>query len=249
MSSKTIVLITGALTGIGRATAVAFANDGASLVVSGRREEVGQALAAELRGLGAEVEFIKADVRREEAVRDLVDRTVERFGRLDVVVNSAGTEGTPGPVVDQTGDSYAATFDTNVLGTAPGMKHAMRVMRPLGQGSIVNVSSTMGHKGAAGASIYTASKHAVEGLTKAAALEGAGFGVRVNAVAPGPVETDMLNQFTGSEARKAGLIAGVPMQRAGRPEEVAQAIVFLASGKASFITGQILSVDGGKSAT
>lgn len=249
MSSKTIVLITGALTGIGRATAVAFANDGASLVVSGRREEVGQALAAELRGLGAEVEFIKADVRREEAVRDLVDRTVERFGRLDVVVNSAGTEGTPGPVVDQTGDSYAATFDTNVLGTVMGMKHAMRVMRPLGQGSIVNVSSTMGHKGAAGASIYTASKHAVEGLTKAAALEGAGFGVRVNAVAPGPVETDMLNQFTGSEARKAGLIAGVPMQRAGRPEEVAQAIVFLASGKASFITGQILSVDGGKSAT
>jgi NAD(P)-dependent dehydrogenase (short-subunit alcohol dehydrogenase family) len=249
MSSKTIVLITGALTGIGRATAVAFANDGASLVVSGRREEVGQALAAELRGLGAEVEFIKADVRREEAVRDLVDRTVERFGRLDVVVNSAGTEGTPGPVVDQTGDSYAATFDTNVLGTVMGMKHAMRVMRPLGQGSIVNVSSTMGHKGAAGASIYTASKHAVEGLTKAAALEGAGFGVRVNAVAPGPVETDMLNRFTGSEARKAGLIAGVPMQRAGRPEEVAQAIVFLASGKASFITGQILSVDGGKSAT
>jgi NAD(P)-dependent dehydrogenase (short-subunit alcohol dehydrogenase family) len=249
MSSKTIVLITGALTGIGRATAVAFANDGASLVVSGRREEVGQALAAELRGLGAEVEFIKADVRREEAVRDLVDRTVERFGRLDVVVNSAGTEGTPGPVVDQTGDSYAATFDTNVLGTVLGMKHAMRVMRPLGQGSIVNVSSTMGHKGAAGASIYTASKHAVEGLTKAAALEGAGFGVRVNAVAPGPVETDMLNRFTGSEARKAGLIAGVPMQRAGRPEEVAQAIVFLASGKASFITGQILSVDGGKSAT
>jgi NAD(P)-dependent dehydrogenase (short-subunit alcohol dehydrogenase family) len=249
MSSKTIVLITGALTGIGRATAVAFANDGASLVVSGRREEVGQALAAELRGLGAEVEFIKADVRREEAVRDLVDRTVERFGRLDVVVNSAGTEGTPGPVVDQTGDSYAATFDTNVLGTVMGMKHAMRVMRPLGQGSIVNVSSTMGHKGVAGASIYTASKHAVEGLTKAAALEGAGFGVRVNAVAPGPVETDMLNRFTGSEARKAGLIAGVPMQRAGRPEEVAQAIVFLASGKASFITGQILSVDGGKSAT
>jgi NAD(P)-dependent dehydrogenase (short-subunit alcohol dehydrogenase family) len=121
-------------------------------------------------------------------------------------------------------------------------------MRPQGQGSIVNVSSTMGHKGAPGASIYTASKHAVEGLTKSAALEGASFGVRVNAVAPGPVETGMLDRFTGSEARKAGLIAGVPMQRAGRPEEIAQAIVFLASDKASFITGQILSVDGGKSA-
>ena len=129
------------------------------------------------------------------------------------------------------------------------MKHALRVMRLRGQGSVVNVSSTMGHKGAPGASVYTASKHAVEGLTKSAALEGAAFGVRVNAVAPGPVETGMLNRFTGSEARKAGLIAGVPMRRAGRPEEIAQAIVFLASDRASFITGQILSVDGGKSAT
>jgi NAD(P)-dependent dehydrogenase (short-subunit alcohol dehydrogenase family) len=142
-----------------------------------------------------------------------------------------------------------ATFDTNVLGTILGMKHAMRVMRPQAKGSIVNLSSTMGHKGAPGASIYTASKHAVEGLTKAAALEGAGFGVRVNAVAPGPVETEMLNRFTGSEVRKAGLIAGVPMQHAGTPEDIAHAIVFFASDKAAFITGQILSVDGGKSAT
>ena len=248
MSSNQVVLITGALTGIGRATAVAFAKEGARVVVSGRHEEAGQSLAEELRGLGAEAEFIRADVRQDEAVGDLVDRTVARFGRLDVLVNNAGTEGAPGPVGDQTGDSYAATFDTNVLGTILGMKHAMRVMRPQGQGSIVNVSSTMGHKGAPGASIYTASKHAVEGLTKSAALEGASFGVRVNAVAPGPVETGMLNRFTGNEARKAGLIAGVPMQRAGRPEEIAQAIVFLASDKASFITGQILSVDGGKSA-
>jgi NAD(P)-dependent dehydrogenase (short-subunit alcohol dehydrogenase family) len=248
MNGNPVVLITGALTGIGHATAVAFARQGARVVISGRHEQAGQALAEELRGLGAEAEFIRADVRQDEAVRDLVDRTVARFGRLDVIVNNAGTEGRPGPVADQTSDSYAATFDTNVLGTILSMKHAMRVMRPQGHGSVVNVSSTMGHKGAPGASIYTASKHAVEGLTKSAALEGAAFGVRVNAVAPGPVETGMLNRFTGSEARKAGLIAGVPMQRAGRPEEIAQTIVFLASDKASFITGQILSVDGGKSA-
>jgi NAD(P)-dependent dehydrogenase (short-subunit alcohol dehydrogenase family) len=248
MTDKQVVLITGALTGIGRATAIALAQEGARLVVSGRHEQAGQALAEELRSLGAEAEFVLTDVRQDDAVGDLVDRTVARFGRLNVLVNNAGTEGLPGPVAEQTGDSYAATFDTNVLGTILGMKHALRVMRPQGQGSIVNVSSTMGHKGAPGASVSTASKHAVEGLTKSAALEGASFGVRVNAVAPGPIETGMLNRFTGSEERKAGLIAGVPMQRAGRPKEVAQAIVFLASNNASFITGQILSVDGGKSA-
>ena len=248
MSTGKVVLITGALTGIGRATAVAFAKNGATVVVSGRREQAGQSLAEELRGLGVEAEFVQADVRRDDAVGSLVDQTVARFGRLDVLVNNAGTEGVPGLVTDQSDDSYTATFDTNVLGTLLGMKHAMRVMGPVGTGSIVNVSSTMGHKGAPGASLYTASKHAVEGLTKSAALEGASFGVRVNAVAPGPVETGMLDRFTGSEERKAGLIAGVPMRRAGLPDEIAQAIVFLASEKASFITGQILSVDGGKSA-
>jgi NAD(P)-dependent dehydrogenase (short-subunit alcohol dehydrogenase family) len=129
------------------------------------------------------------------------------------------------------------------------MKHEMRVMQVQGHGSIVNVSSTYGHKGAPGASIYTASKHAVEGLTKAAALEGATFNVRVNAVAPGPIETGMLNRFTGSSERKAGLVASVPLKRAGTPEEIAQAVLFLTSAKASFITGHILAVDSSKSAT
>ena len=243
-----VVLITGALTGIGRATALAFAQEGARIVVSGRREEAGDALTRELRSLGVEAEFIRADVRHENEVRDLVDKTVARFGRLDVAVNNAGTEGKGGPVTEETPESYAATFDTNVLGVLLSMKHEMRVMQAQGSGSIVNLSSTMGHRGAPGASIYTASKHAVEGLTKSAALEGAASGIRVNAVAPGPIETGMLNRFTGSAERKAGLIAGVPLKRVGTPEEIADTIVFVASRKASFISGQIISVNGGKTA-
>jgi NAD(P)-dependent dehydrogenase (short-subunit alcohol dehydrogenase family) len=244
-----VVLITGALTGIGRATALAFAQDGARIVVSGRRDEAGHALTQELRSLGVEAEFIRADVRHENDVQNLVDKTVARFGRLDIAVNNAGTEGTPGPVTQQTAESYAATFDTNVLGVLLSMKHELRVMQAQGAGSIVNLSSTMGHRGAPGASLYTASKHAVEGLTKSAALEGAAFGVRVNAVAPGPIETAMLDRFTGNADRKAGVVAGVPLKRAGRPEEIADAILFAASAKASFITGQIIAVNGGKTAS
>jgi NAD(P)-dependent dehydrogenase (short-subunit alcohol dehydrogenase family) len=247
--SNPVVLITGALTGIGRATALAFANEGARIVVSGRRDDAGQALATELRALGAEAEFIRADVRHENEVQDMVDKTVARFGRLDVAVNNAGTEGTPGPVTEQTAESYAATFDTNVLGVLLSLKHELRVMQAQGAGSIVNLSSTMGHRGAPGASLYTASKHAVEGLTKSAALEGAAFGVRVNAVAPGPIETAMLDRFTGNADRKAGLVAGVPLKRAGRPEEIADAIVFASSSKASFISGQVIAVNGGKTAS
>jgi NAD(P)-dependent dehydrogenase (short-subunit alcohol dehydrogenase family) len=247
--TASVVLITGALTGIGRATALAFANEGARIVVSGRRDDAGEALATKLRALGSEVEFVRADVRRENEVQNLVDKTVARFGRLDVAVNNAGTEGKLGPVTEQTADDYAATFDTNVLGVLLSMKHELRVMQAQGSGSIVNLSSTMGHRGAAGASLYTASKHAVEGLTKSAALEAAAFGVRVNAVAPGPIETAMLGRFTGNADRKAGVVAGVPLKRAGRPEEIADAIVFAASGKASFISGQIIAVNGGKTAS
>jgi NAD(P)-dependent dehydrogenase (short-subunit alcohol dehydrogenase family) len=247
--SNPVVLITGALTGIGRATALAFADEGARVIVSGRRDDAGEKLVAELRGRGAEAEFIRADVRHEHDVQNLVDKAIARFGRLDVAVNNAGTEGRPGPVTEQTAESYAATFDTNVLGVLLSMKHELRVMQAQGSGSIVNLSSTMGQRGAPGASLYTASKHAVEGLTKSAALEAAAFGVRVNAVAPGPIETAMLDRFTGSADRKAGLVAGVPLKRAGRPEEIADAIVFAASPKASYITGQIINVNGGKTAS
>jgi NAD(P)-dependent dehydrogenase (short-subunit alcohol dehydrogenase family) len=198
-------LITGGLTGIGRATALAFANEGVHVVVSGRRDEEGQKLVSEIRKASAEADFIRADVRREEDVRNLIDKTVERFGRLDVAVNTAGTEG-------------------------------------------VNISSTFGHTGAPGASVYSASKHAVEGLTKSAALEAAGTGVRVNVIAPGPIETPMLNRFAKTDERKTGLVSNVPLKRAGKPEEIAQAILFVSSDKASFITGASYLVDGGKTA-
>ena len=173
--SKPVVLITGALTGIGRATAFAFARQGARLVVSGRREDVGAALVGELRAAGAEAAFVRADVRHEDDVRNLVDKTVATFGRLDVAVNNAGTEGTPGPVVEQSAESYAATLDTNVLGTLLSMKHELRVMLGQKAGSIINISSTMGQRGAPGASLYTASKHAMRS--------------RVSRGAPSPVLT------------------------------------------------------------
>jgi NAD(P)-dependent dehydrogenase (short-subunit alcohol dehydrogenase family) len=246
--SAPVVLITGGLTGIGRAAAIAFARAGNRVVVSGRRPDAGEAVAVELRALGAEAEFIQADVRREDDVRRLIDRTVERFGRLDAAVNNAGTEGKPGPVVEQTADTYAATFDTNVLGTLLSMKHELRVMMAQGAGSIVNISSTYGHEGAKGASIYAGSKHAVEGMTKSAALEAAGSGVRVNAVAPGPTDTGMLDRFTGTAEGNDALIATVPLLRRGHPEEIANAIVFISSPEASYISGTVFEVDGGMSA-
>ena len=243
-----VVLITGALTGIGRAAAVTFAREGAHVVLSGRRDKEGQELAAELQRLGAEAIFVRTDVRNEDEVRDLVDQAVARFGHLDAAVNCAGTEGKPGLVTEQTAETYAATFDTNVLGTLLSMKHEMRVMCNQRSGSIVNISSTYGRTGAAGASVYSASKHAVEGLTKSAALEAAASGVRINLVAPGPIDTGMLDRFNGTAEKKTLLAATVPLSRVGRPEEIAQTIMFLASDKASFITGASYVIDGGKTA-
>ena len=244
--SSPVVLITGALTGIGRATALAFAREGARVVVSGRREQEGKKLEKELRELGAEAEFVKTDVRHDDDVRALIDKTVARFGRLDIAVNNAGTEGLRGLVTEQTAESYAATFDTNVLGVLLSMKHELRVMLPQGTGSIVNISSTYGHVGAAGASVYVASKHAVEGLTKSAALEVAGTGVRVNVIAVGTTDTGMLTRFTSTDENKAALVTTVPLKRLATPEEIAQVIAFVGSANASYMTGSSIPVDGGK---
>jgi NAD(P)-dependent dehydrogenase (short-subunit alcohol dehydrogenase family) len=246
--SEAVVLITGALSGIGKATALAFAKEGSRIVVSGRRELEGLALAAELRDMGTEAAFIYADVRHEEDLKNLIERTVARFGRLDIAVNNAGTEGRPGPVTDQTAATYAAVFETNVLGVLLSMKYELLIMKAQGYGSIINVSSALGKKGGAGASVYSASKHAVEGLTKSAALEVAKLGIRVNAVAPGPIETDMLTRFAGNADSKSRTKAKVPVQRFGQPEEVANAIVFIGSYKSPFLTGQSVAIDGGRTA-
>src|SRR5580700_11230115 len=243
-----VVLITGALTGIGRAAAFAFAKTGAKVVVSGRRNEVGQELAKKLRSCGAEAEFINADVRKESDVSNLINKTVARFGRLDVAVNNAATEGAVGPITDQTAETFNQTFETNVLGVVLSMKHEVRAMQPQGSGSIINVSSTYGHRGAAFASIYVGAKHAVEGITKSVALELAKSGIRVNAVAPGPTDTGMLTRFTGTAENKAALVRQVPLDRLGLSEEIADGIVFIASDGAKWITGEVLNVDGGMTA-
>jgi NAD(P)-dependent dehydrogenase (short-subunit alcohol dehydrogenase family) len=240
-----VVLITGALTGIGRATALAYARRGARLVVSGRHPEAGTEFAKELTDLGAEAEFVRADVRYDQDLEDLIDRTLERFGHLDVAFNNAGTEGTPGPVTGITGESYAATFDTNVLGTLLSLKHEFRAMKPQGAGSIINVSSTYGQMGFPDSALYVGSKHAIIGITRSAALEGAPHGIRVNAVAPGFTQTAMYERVTGSDTVRDAVNSVLPLHRAGTPEEIAEAVLYIGSAGASYLTGQTITLDGG----
>jgi NAD(P)-dependent dehydrogenase (short-subunit alcohol dehydrogenase family) len=243
-----VVLVTGATAGIGRATALAFAREGARLVCSGRNAAAGAALLNELLAAGAHAAFEACDVSDEAQVRRLVDSTLARHGRLDVAVNSAGIEGTPGPFAEQTLESFTATMDANVRGTFLCMKHELRAMLLQRDGAIVNLSSTMGSRGNANNAIYAASKHAIEGLSRSAALEAARCGVRVNAVAPGPIATEMLDRIAGGAGKVGAVAAGIPAGRIGTPEEVADAVVFLASARSRYITGHVLAVNGGKTA-
>jgi NAD(P)-dependent dehydrogenase (short-subunit alcohol dehydrogenase family) len=245
--STPAVLVTGALTGIGRATALAFAKAGARVAVSGRHPDKGATLVTELRAQGAaDALFVKADVLHEAEIEALVDEVVQKLGRLDIAVNNAGKE-TLGLITDVTAEAFNTVFGTNVLGTLLSLKHEFRVMKAQGKGSIVNIGSVYGHKGfGAGGSIYVGSKFAIEGITKSAALEGASAGIRVNAVAPGHVETAMFQRVIGgNQDVKSAISKMIPLGRVGEPAEIADAIVWITSDKAAFLTGEIITIDGG----
>jgi len=240
-----VALITGGTSGIGKATALAFAREGAKVVVSGRREKEGAEVVAEIKAAGGEASFCRADVAKDDGVKALVAFTESTYGRLDVAFNNAGVE-TMAPLDQVAEDEYRRVFDINVWGVLNSMRHEVPVMLKNGGGAIVNTSSVAGHVGMAGVSVYVASKHAVEGLTKSVALEFADKNIRVNAVAPAAIETDMIDRFAGKEGEMREYLKSLhPIGRMGKSEEIAEAVVFLCSDKASFITGESLKVDGG----
>lgn len=243
-----VALVTGGGSGIGRASALAFAGAGAKVVVSGRREKEGFETVALIRKDGGQGMFIKADVSNEAEVKALLAQSLSAYGRLDAAFNNAGVEGEVGKQThEQSVANYRTVMDINVLGVLLAMKHEIGALLKNGGGAIVNNASVGGLIGFPGVSVYVASKHAVLGLTKTAALEYAKQGIRVNAVSPGGIETPMLDRFTGGPGTDFfNQLAGMhPVGRLGRPEEIAEAVLWLCSDKASFVTGLSLTADGG----
>jgi NAD(P)-dependent dehydrogenase (short-subunit alcohol dehydrogenase family) len=245
------VLITGGTSGIGKATALAFAKEGANVVVSGRRVTEGEQVAQEITSTGGSALFVQADVAREEDIIALVGKTTETFGGLDIAFNNAGVEGKFGPLTtEQTVEHYDYVCDINIRGVLLSMKHEIAAMLRSGGGAIVNNASIGGHIGFQGSSVYVASKWAVLGLTKTAALEFARQGVRVNSISPGTVQTEMFDRAfgEGETERKKTLATQNPIGRIGTPEEIASAVLWLSSPGAAFTTGQDIIVDGGYTA-
>jgi NAD(P)-dependent dehydrogenase (short-subunit alcohol dehydrogenase family) len=239
-------LVTGGTSGIGRETAVLFAKAGAKVVVAGRREAEGQETVELIRAGGGDALFVKADVSQASEVEALVKKTVENFGRLDVAFNNAGIEGVWVPIVRQSEEDWDRTIAINLKGVWLCLKYEIRQMlRQGGGGAIVNMSSVTGLIGSAGAAAYSASKHGVIGLTKSAALENAKGGIRVNAVCPAVIETPMAERIFGAPQVHKFVLSCHPIGRFGRPIEVAEAVVWMCSDSASFMTGQSMVLDGG----
>jgi NAD(P)-dependent dehydrogenase (short-subunit alcohol dehydrogenase family) len=237
-----VALVTGGTSGIGKTTAIEFARAGAKVVLTGRREKEGAQVVAEIKKLGGDAAFVRADIAKDADVKAMVDFTVDKFGKIDIAFNNAGVEWT-GPFDQATEAEYRRVFDINVWGVLNSMRHEIPAMLKNGGGAIVNTSSVAGHVGLGQVSVYIASKHAVEGLTKSVALEFAKQNIRINAVAPGPIATEMWDRF--AREAKDQIISTVPAARVGASEEIAAAVLYLASDAAKFTTGASLVVDGG----
>lgn len=241
-----VALVTGGTSGIGRAAAIAYAQQQAKVVIAGRRVAEGEETVERIKDTGGDAVFVQTDITQEADVKAMVDKAISVFGRLDIAFNNAGTYGESLSLTEQADSEYDRMMNANVKGVWLSMKYEIAQMLKQGRGAIVNTASVLSVIAMPSVPLYTASKYAVVGLTKAVALQYAKSGIRINAVGPGAIETDMFEKATGGQDEAKASMAGLhPMGRVGQPSEVANAVLWLSSDNASFVTGDILMVDGG----